>query len=48
MEKSSDLTISEVSLKARSKKEVYTVLSVEGGIYLPLISDANQNISKKF
>ena len=46
MEKSSNLTISEVSLKARSKNEVYTVLSVKGGIYLPPISDANQKYLK--
>ena len=29
MEKSSQLAISEISLKARSKKEVYTILSIE-------------------
>ena len=46
MEKSSDLTISEVILKNRSKKEVYIVLSVEGGIYLPPISDASQKFLK--
>ena len=46
MEKSFQLTISEISLKARSKKEVYTILSIEGGIYLPPISDANQSYLK--
>ena len=46
MEKSYQLTISEISLKARSKKEFYTILSIEGGIYLPPISDANQSYLK--
>ena len=41
--KSYQLTISEISLKAISKKEVYTILSIESGIYLPPISDANQS-----
>ena len=46
MEKSSQLAISEISLKARSNKEVYTILSIEGGIYLPPILDANQSYLK--
>ena len=46
IEKSSQLTISEISLKARSKKEVYTILSIEDGIYLHPISDANQSYLK--
>ena len=40
------LTINEVAIKARSKKEFYSVLSAEGGIYLPPIMDANSSYFK--
>ena len=47
-----DITIEDIALHAKSKKEVYNVLSVEGGIYLPPIMDANrkyiQNIIRGF
>ena len=41
-----DFTINDISLKAKSKKEVYQVLTYEGGIYLPPILDANKNYIK--
>ena len=31
-----EITINDISIKAKSKKEVYMILTVEGGIYLPL------------
>ena len=40
------LTLPEIAIKARSKKEVYYVLSAEGGIYLPPIMDANSSYLK--
>ena len=47
MEKLLDLTISDVSIKARSKKEVWTVLYVEGEVYLSPISNTNQKNLKE-
>ena len=41
-----DITINDISLKAKSKKEVYPVLTTEGGLYLPPIEDANINYLK--
>ena len=38
-----DITISDIAIHAKSKKEVYHVLTVEGGLYLPPIIDANKN-----
>ena len=35
-------TVNDIGVKCRSKREVYTVLSSEGGIFLPPISDATQ------
>ena len=42
MENKQDFTVDDIGVKCRSKREVYTVLSTEGGIFLPLISDATQ------
>ena len=35
MEKFSVISINEVSLKTKSKKEIYDLLTTEGNIYLP-------------
>ena len=43
MESIKDITLSDLSLKAKSKKEIYMVLTVEGGLYLSPIMDANRN-----
>ena len=40
------LILSEIAIKARSKREVYYVLTSEGGIYLPPIMDANSSYLK--
>ena len=40
------LTINDVAIKAKSKKEIYYVLTCEGGIYLPPIMDANSTYLK--
>ena len=37
-----EITINDIALHAKSKKEVYDVLTIEGGIYLPPIIDANR------
>ena len=37
-----EITLNDISIKARSKMEVYLVLTVEGGLYLPPILDANR------
>ena len=42
MAESRAITISEIGVKARSKKVVYMVLTVEGGLYLPPMEDASQ------
>ena len=42
MAESRAITISKIGVKARSKKEVYVVLTVEGGLYLSPIEDASQ------
>lgn len=42
MEVDYKITLNDVSLKAKSKKEIYLVLTVEGGLYLPPILDANR------
>ena len=41
-----EIIINNISIKARSKKEIYMVLSLEGGIYLPPILDANSKYIK--
>ena len=43
MESIKDMTLSDLSLKVKSKKEIYMVLTVEGGLYLSPVMDANQN-----
>ena len=42
MEDYQDFTVNDIGVKCRSKREVYTVLSSESGIFLPPISDATQ------
>ena len=37
-----EITLNDISIKARSKKEVYLVLTVEGDLYLPPILDTNR------
>ena len=37
-----EITINDISIHAKSKKEIYHVLTVEGGIYLPPMMDANK------
>ena len=37
-----EITINDISIHAKSKKEIYHVLTVEGGIYLPTMMDANK------
>ena len=45
-----EITISDIAIHAKSKKEIFHVLTVEGGLYLPPINDSNkkyiQNIMK--
>ena len=47
-----EITISDIAIRAKSKKEIFHVLTVEGGLYLPPINDSNkkyiQNIMKGF
>ena len=47
-----DITISDIAIRAKSKKEIYHVLTVEGGIYLPPNNDSHkkyiQNIMRGF
>ena len=47
-----EITISDIVIHAKSKKEIFHVLTVEGGLYLPPINDSNkkyiQNIMKGF
>ena len=47
-----EITISDIALYAKNKKEVYDVWAIEGGIYLPPLMDANrkyvQNIIRGF
>ena len=38
-----DITISDITIHAKNKKEVYHVLTVEWELYLPPIIDANKN-----
>ena len=41
MEDYCEITVNELGIKCRSKKEVYNLLWSEGGIYLPPIKDTN-------
>ena len=41
-----DISLVDISVKARSKMEVSFVLTVEGGVYLPPIFDTNRNYLK--
>ena len=43
MESIKDIILSDLSFKANRKKEIYMVLTVEGGLYLSSIMDANRN-----
>ena len=43
MEANEELTILDIALKCRSKKELYSVLTTKGNIYLPPLADCNQN-----
>ena len=47
MEDYQDFTVNDIGVKCRSKREVYTVLSSEGRIFLPPISDATQKYLRK-
>ena len=40
------ITLNDVSVKAKSKKEVYSVLTVEGGLYFLPIMDSNKEYLK--
>ena len=37
----SELTFAEVDARAKSKAEIYRLLTVEGGVYLPSAKDTN-------
>ena len=37
-----EITINDIAIHARSKKEIYHVLTAEGGLYLPPIMDADR------
>ena len=41
MERYEEIGINNLAIKARSKKEVYSLLVTEGGIYLPPLADSN-------
>ena len=43
METNQELSIVEVSAKLQSNKELYTILTKTGNLYLPPISYANQS-----
>ena len=40
------ITLNDVSVKAKSKKEVYLTLTVEAGLYLPPMMDSNKEYLK--
>ena len=46
MESIKDITLSDISLKAKSKKEIYMALTVEGGLYLSPIMESNRNYKR--
>ena len=37
-----EITLNDIAIRAKSKKEVYQVLTIEGGLYLPPMADANK------
>ena len=37
-----EITINDIEIHAKSKKEIYHVLNVEGGLYLPSMMDAKK------
>ena len=45
-----EITLNDIAIRAKSKKEGDQVLTIEGGLYLPPMADANkkyiQNIMK--
>ena len=45
-----EITISDIAIRAKNKKEIFHVRTVEGSLYLPPINDSNkkyiQNIMK--
>ena len=41
MEEQKEMSYQELGLKARSKKELYNLLTADVGIYLPPIKEAN-------
>ena len=43
MEGFHEFTVNDIGTKCKSKREVYQVLSIEGGIFLPPIADATQS-----
>ena len=43
MEMNNDLTINDLSVKFKSKTELYNVLVQEGSIYLPPKQDSHKN-----
>ena len=40
------VNLNDIPIRARSKKEVYLVLTAEGGLYLPPILDSNESYLK--
>ena len=46
MNRSNDISLIDISAKARSKKEAYLLLTIEGGLYIPPILDSNRNYLK--
>ena len=42
METEDDFTVNDIGIKCRSKREVYSVLTSEGGLYLPPMPDCTQ------
>ena len=47
MEVNSEIGVKDLAIKARSKKEVYSLLVTEGGIYLPPLADAHYKYISK-
>ena len=47
MEVYSEIGVKDLAIKARSKKEVYSLLVTEGGIYLPPLADAHYKYISK-
>ena len=47
MDSRASLTIGDIAVKAQNKKEVCTVLTVEGGLYLSQMANAIQKYLKE-